>query len=109
MPSYANPEVISYIAFDTCRRRLHYHRNSLSFLLALFKINKSVCMKIKHYPPFVSIKLFVRLSVIALFAFGSAINAQTYTIDFSTHPPPATNDPTLDQNDHISPPFVPED
>ena len=58
-------------------------------------------MRLKHYPAFVSRKLFA----LAFLVTGLTVHAQTYTIDFSAHPPPGApyNDPSLDQNDQ--PPF----
>ena len=52
---------------------------------------------------FVVTKRSVSLFFIAFIACAVTANAQTYTIDFSAHPPPAVTDPSLDQNDQ--PPF----
>lgn len=56
-------------------------------------------MKLKHYLSIVSRSLLVA----GLLVVGTTLSAQTYTIDFSAHPPPAVTDPSLDQNDQ--PPF----
>ncbi len=66
-------------------------------------------MKKNFYPYVFSRKSSIITFLVAMFMCGATINAQSYTIDFSAHPPPATTDPSLDLNDHISPPFIPED
>jgi Domain of unknown function (DUF4082)/Secretion system C-terminal sorting domain len=58
-------------------------------------------MKRSYYLSFTSGRRLTILFLAAMFMFGVAVKAQTYTITFQ-NPPPATTDPTLDQNDRIT-------
>jgi hypothetical protein len=58
-------------------------------------------MKSIYYPTITVIRRSAILFLIAIFVFAVTAKAQTYTISFAV-PPPATNDPTLDQNDRIA-------
>jgi hypothetical protein len=54
-------------------------------------------------------KLYLSIVLIAFMCVpGMNVIAQTYTITFPSAPPP-TNDPSVDQNDHLNPPNIPED
>ena len=67
-------------------------------------------MKRIYYLPIAFINRTAALFLAAIMMCCVTVKAQPYHIDFSAHPPPVlTTDPSLDQNDHIGPPFVPED
>src|SRR5262245_51761974 len=51
---------------------------------------------------------FITMLLVAVLLSAVSANAQSYTISFPNSPP-ATNDPSLDQNDHINAPNVAED
>src|ERR1044072_2718305 len=58
-------------------------------------------MKRTFYPTTTSFKYFSVLFFAFVFFCGLNANAQTYTFSF-TNPPPASSDPTVDQNDGVS-------
>ena len=64
-------------------------------------------MKRNVYPFSASVKKTVSF-LFAFFLVITVTRAQSYTITFPNSPPP-TNDPSVDQNDHINFPNVPED